>query len=200
VIVITLARKPLTGTVATNAEKHGTGGINIDGCRIGVTKGWLCSRNHTPGFMAGGMTGIFQDANQDVNRSLGRWPANLILEHKLGCRCLGDKVVLRGGGTPQTKVFKPSPTLFAFGPRPSYTPYGNGDGTKTVSAWECEPGCPVAEMNKQSGYGGNSFRTSRNHQGGVLGWRAGNGLGFDDEGFASRFFHQVQGPSGKDLK
>jgi len=29
-----LARKPLIGTVAQNIKEHGTGGINIDGCRI----------------------------------------------------------------------------------------------------------------------------------------------------------------------
>ena len=31
---IVLARKPVEGTVAENVLKHGTGGINIDGCRI----------------------------------------------------------------------------------------------------------------------------------------------------------------------
>ncbi len=31
----TLARKPLDGTVAQNVLKHGVGGINIDGCRVG---------------------------------------------------------------------------------------------------------------------------------------------------------------------
>jgi DNA modification methylase len=32
---ITIARKPLIGTVAENVLKHGTGGINVDGCRVG---------------------------------------------------------------------------------------------------------------------------------------------------------------------
>lgn len=31
---ITLARKPLTGTVADNVLTHGAGGLNIDGCRV----------------------------------------------------------------------------------------------------------------------------------------------------------------------
>lgn len=35
---IILARKPLIGTVAKNVLKHGTGGINIDGCRIGTSE------------------------------------------------------------------------------------------------------------------------------------------------------------------
>lgn len=34
----TLARKPLEGTVAENVLKHGTGGLNIDGCRISIDK------------------------------------------------------------------------------------------------------------------------------------------------------------------
>ena len=32
---ITVARKPFKGTVANNVLEHGTGGINIDGCRVG---------------------------------------------------------------------------------------------------------------------------------------------------------------------
>jgi DNA modification methylase len=32
---ITVARKPLIGTVAENVLQHGTGGINVDGCRVG---------------------------------------------------------------------------------------------------------------------------------------------------------------------
>ena len=36
-IVITVARKPLSeGSVAANVLKHGTGGLNIDGCRVGT--------------------------------------------------------------------------------------------------------------------------------------------------------------------
>ena len=31
---ITVARKPLIGTVAENVLAHGTGGINVDGCRV----------------------------------------------------------------------------------------------------------------------------------------------------------------------
>jgi site-specific DNA-methyltransferase (adenine-specific) len=33
---IIMARRPLIGTVAANFEKHGTGGLNIDGCRVGT--------------------------------------------------------------------------------------------------------------------------------------------------------------------
>lgn len=36
---IVLARKPLDGTVAENVGKHGTGAMNIDGCRVDVSDG-----------------------------------------------------------------------------------------------------------------------------------------------------------------
>src|SRR5690606_1962639 len=32
---IIVARKPLSGTVAANVLEHGTGGINVDACRVG---------------------------------------------------------------------------------------------------------------------------------------------------------------------
>jgi len=35
---IVLARKPLDGTVANNVLTHGVGGINIDGCRVGMSE------------------------------------------------------------------------------------------------------------------------------------------------------------------
>lgn len=35
---ITVARKPLEGTVVNNVLKYGTGAINIDGCRVRVSK------------------------------------------------------------------------------------------------------------------------------------------------------------------
>ena len=31
---ITMARKPLEGTVAKNVLAHGTGALNVDGCRV----------------------------------------------------------------------------------------------------------------------------------------------------------------------
>ena len=35
---IVVARKPLIGTIVENVLEHGTGGLNIDGCRIGLTQ------------------------------------------------------------------------------------------------------------------------------------------------------------------
>ncbi len=74
---IVLARKPLDGTVAANVLEHGTGALNIDGCRVVAEKptGW-------GGKAAGGQTwnedncGLAKPGNaRPVN---GRWPANVI--------------------------------------------------------------------------------------------------------------------------
>ena len=34
---IAMARKPLIGTVEANWREHGTGALNIDGCRVAVS-------------------------------------------------------------------------------------------------------------------------------------------------------------------
>ena len=72
---IVVARKPLIGTVASNVLEHGTGALNIDGCRVGTDGG--CS-----GASAGPSNGIYGDGlngspAQPVE-GLGRWPANVI--------------------------------------------------------------------------------------------------------------------------
>lgn len=74
---IVLARKPLIGTVAANIEAHGTGGINIDECRIGTeggTKG--CDAGPSNGIYGEGLNGVF---GKPVP-GLGRFPANVLLD------------------------------------------------------------------------------------------------------------------------
>lgn len=75
-----LVRKPLEGTVAANAAAHGTGALNIDGCRIGTgaDKGdWpITGRAGERGSMAGPMRAI------ETDRTSGRWPANVTLDEE----------------------------------------------------------------------------------------------------------------------
>jgi site-specific DNA-methyltransferase (adenine-specific) len=79
---ITLARKPLEGTVAANVLKWHTGAINVDGCRVltdatvddprlGGAGIWSTGKmaKHTYGEYAGRAVG---------SSPAGRWPANLI--------------------------------------------------------------------------------------------------------------------------
>jgi site-specific DNA-methyltransferase (adenine-specific) len=72
---VTLARKPLTGTVAECVLERGTGAINVDACRIGDCAGWSY-----PGG-AGGNTFHGQDRRNNPEVSTkGRWPANVVLD------------------------------------------------------------------------------------------------------------------------
>jgi hypothetical protein len=69
---ITVARKPLVGTVAANVLEHGTGAINVDACRVGSgAKMWTSPR--------GGIWATDPTAKAEmVDSPVGRWPANLI--------------------------------------------------------------------------------------------------------------------------
>jgi site-specific DNA-methyltransferase (adenine-specific) len=74
-----MARKPLIGTVAANVQAHGTGGLNIDACRIGAAGGTAkCSFPNGPSVTAYG-NGL-NGACDIVDIGKGRWPANVVLD------------------------------------------------------------------------------------------------------------------------
>lgn len=69
-----LARKPIEGTVANNVLKYGTGGLNIDGTRVGTEQ---VNTSNGDGFGTQGIYGTGINNNKGDTR-LGRFPANLI--------------------------------------------------------------------------------------------------------------------------
>lgn len=84
---ITVARKPLVGTVAANWEAHGTGGLNIEGCRITAEDGGRPLREvaplrdgvaYTGNALSGRVDGSLASSKAVGSTDLGRWPANLI--------------------------------------------------------------------------------------------------------------------------
>jgi site-specific DNA-methyltransferase (adenine-specific) len=112
-----LARKLFDGTVVANMKAHGTGALNVAGCRV------VSDEDGVP----------------------GRHPSNLILSHSQGCR-------------------------------------------RVEAAYECEPGCPVAEISKQSGLSTSRRGNPRSLRAGV-GWgMTRTGAEYTDSGGASRFF------------
>ena len=73
-IVITVARKPLAGTVAFNVLEHGTGGLNIDGARVsgGGPSPSVERRKHAaPGVSYGG-TGWVTPLDRQATMNSGR--------------------------------------------------------------------------------------------------------------------------------
>jgi len=75
---ICVARKPFKGTVAENVLQHGTGAINVDGCRIETqqSRPLIISKNGDSKACFGqGLNNSWQDPAGTI---LGRFPANVI--------------------------------------------------------------------------------------------------------------------------
>ena len=72
---IVVARKPLIGTVAANVLTYGTGGLNIDGARVGTEGG--TSRGEKPSTHLS-PSGAFTTGHDIAELDAGRWPANVI--------------------------------------------------------------------------------------------------------------------------
>lgn len=82
---IIVAMKPLDGTFAENAEKHGMAGLNVDGGRI-AHSGDRRSPLGADGKVhrtTGNAYGEHQES-EGFDLSKGRWPANLILDEEAG--------------------------------------------------------------------------------------------------------------------
>jgi len=199
-VVIHMARKPLEGTVAENALKHGAGSLNIGASRVGMNP---ISTHAYPGYdnhsaLKCKDTTVKGDPVYQEHK--GRWPANVILSHLPECKQNGTRRVLVGkqgagvlwshlrDGTLDRAVAKVSRL-------------GDADGLETVANWECAPGCPVADLDDQSG----TSRSPVTYLRASPGWNQqvyGQGMGEDagklsenygDAGGASRFFKQIQG-------
>lgn len=75
---ITMARKPLIGTVAENVLTHGTGAINVDGCRVGDEVRVNSSAGNKDLENRKTVTPISSHKETAGRECIGRWPANLI--------------------------------------------------------------------------------------------------------------------------
>lgn len=189
---IVVARKPLAGTVAANVLEHGTGALNVDGCRVDAGDeqfspepgGEPVTTNQVYG------KGLGVGQGQHV---AGRWPSNVVLSHLPECVEVGVRKVVAGGGNATTGG--ELPTWQGPGGRSPVT-HHDGDRTETIPAYECAPGCPVAALDEQSGErpssGGAAF--TRGGYARQLGDRDTDGaeLGYGDAGGASRFYYTAK--------
>lgn len=192
---VIVARKPLIGTIVKNVLKHGTGAINIDGCRIGSGGHLQWSEPRDMGYHGGT---DMATATATANGS-GRWPANVILGHSEGC----EEVGVRRVRSSQPATFHAAAaenngntsTTYGAESRPEghVTPgYGDADGTEEVPVWECVEDCPVRMLDEQTG---TSISRVGEPRAGVTGdgWgMSATGAEYADAGGASRFFLNVQ--------
>jgi DNA modification methylase len=83
---IIVARKPLVGTVAENVIAHGTGAINVDGCRVGeplsYASGAFPERTNRPSRNGrqepNGRAWARSGDGVECREVAGRWPANVM--------------------------------------------------------------------------------------------------------------------------
>ncbi len=82
---IVLARKPLAGTVAATVLAHGTGALNIDGCRTVSGQDYRDKCASVVGLDSnrnGDAYGEWTGAREDSAHTAGRWPTNVLLTHQ----------------------------------------------------------------------------------------------------------------------
>ena len=190
---IVVARKPLAGTVVATVLAYGTGALNIDGCRVDATGRPLriSHKENTPGKTVYG-DGISGGSSAVGTTDEGRWPPNVLLSHAEGCQPAGS-LMIRGDHRTGSQGQRPG----GFGDVGAETgdaqPNGPLYGDAEVTVWDCEPGCPVAELDRQSGVSTSQGGQVRKTALGVMnddGWqpRVQAAHHFGDTGGASRFF------------
>ncbi len=83
---ITLARKPLSGTVAANVLAHGVGALNIDATRVATssTDDIHAKNPHTVNKGENVIYGTYQ-GGVTYDSMQGRWPTNVLLSHAPEC-------------------------------------------------------------------------------------------------------------------
>lgn len=185
-----LCRMPCSEpTVAENVQRYGTGGLWIDGCRVGTdtVTVWATKTGES-------CYGQVVQTNADkcpTTSHTGRWPSNLVLIHTPACRTVGTR-----------DVKAPTINRFVDGMKP----FGNGaghayqsveGGTEQVAVWACQEGCPVAALDQQAGMltSGVGAVRQQPHQTTSMSGSLGGPRGlaevcYGDSGGASRFFPQ----------
>ena len=154
-----LARKPLSGTLADNLLRHGAGALNIDDCRVGTD--W--QEPDRPASWAASGHSAKPEAEKiaappGIGMQLhpgGRWPTNAVFTHSESCQVVGSRDVPANGSigahTPAAKKKKTVTAFGDFAARGAWQAHGNGDGTETVSVYDCAEDCPVRVLERQSG-------------------------------------------------
>lgn len=197
---ILVFRKPLSETnVAANVLEHGTGAINIDTCRVPAPDGVpLFHHKAQPAENCYGDGLHGSKATGVIDRTTGRWPSNLVLSHSPACVPTGTRRVPSAPADRKLRTNAIPSVSLTGGVDASLnarmSPGHGADGMETVETWTCVQGCPVAELDRQSGTltsGVMRAGTRRSTGGGYMGNFPGMATLTDtyaDQGSASRFF------------
>lgn len=202
-----LCRKPLSeSSLEANFRRWGTGGLNIDMCRVGL-EGMEDHKTAGSGAI-GTANGIYHSSKEPINSKQiarakaglnprydpqGRFPSHLLLSHSVWCIPRGMKRVQSDGHWTHKREIG-NGTIYHGGGREEID-FGS-IREEEVEDWECVEGCPVRILNEQSGVrkSGGGVKSKGGHSIGFL--RGENNWHFDhdgkpyeaSEGGASRYF------------
>lgn len=159
---ITVARKPVVGSVARNTLAHGTGGLNIGKCRLAYEEGFVPPKDANVD-KPSAWTGEDYNGSKPyiLNAKLkqrivyvpeGRFPANAIWQHNTSCVQVGTRKVKSGTAfqdnkTTPNRIYQGE---WAVNGVQGTAGYASEDGLEEVPAWDCSSGCPVAELDQQT--------------------------------------------------
>lgn len=192
---ICLARKPLSEkTIVDNVIEWETGGMNIDGCRVGLQDGENTGRNNKEG--DNGWKNSSGGKNENKIREeeglelLGRWPANVILE------CICDEVIKGDKGevkkTTRDRKYDTGDSRWD-----GLTSKQEGiDNYNDKGDIHTNPNCPCRLLDEQSGERKvGKGKRSGGFQEGYIDGEVKNRVeneGYNDSGGASRFFYSAK--------
>lgn len=190
-----LVQKPLEpGGYARNVLKWGVGGLNIKACSVGSEEIEQRMRGvSTQTNSLGGSWNATNPGEKTGKTRQGRWPPNLLLSHTLFCTHTGSKEIGKGS---EKKLNRSRGGWVLDGSSQEFTANAPDNyGLETVEVWDCAPGCPVREINLQSGVT-NSSKTLTPKKRMANNKIYGAGLHgdtnpdntYEDSGGASRFF------------
>ena len=146
---VTITRKPCSeGSTTANVVEHQAGAINIDETRIRyVSEDDLReTKSRNPGTERRFVSNVY-DVTRPMQRMSpsGRWPANVIFQHRPDCHQTGTTTA-------------PGYTINRW--TDGAKPFGGGAGheyesdlqpDERVAMWDCVDGCPVRGLGEQSG-------------------------------------------------
>jgi DNA modification methylase len=192
---ICVARKPLSEkSVAENVLKWGTGGINIDGCRVGHNEPIRPMKAQEGGNKVYGQAGRKEDTTE--LKEEGRFPANIILE------CICDEVIKgEKGEVKEIKgLIKNNGEVYGGGKGKNTSDYISKCIVGDKGDIHTNPMCPCYMLDEQSGVSKSSKASMKlpktgsftGLSEGVTDYNKITERGHNDKGGASRFFYQAK--------
>jgi DNA modification methylase len=187
--------KPAHEPIVLATRPGGAKWLGVDACRVESASPVQATAEAIGGY-GGSKTGHYVKGTGRQFQRNGRWPTNLVLTHHPDCVPCGTRRVKVAYSQPTVGLGRD--TIYRNGDGVSNVSrvgrpvgFADADGMETVEAWQCVPGCPVAELDAQSGESISSDRIRHNgayHSVAKGKERPRTSYGHADSGGASRFF------------